>query len=298
MLATFVVILTIATIANYILDNESLPEWFRNWVGIPLMFFFVFGMLFTFLDFLTQGFFKKKKWISKIYFPIYWVFGFITLSFLYKPLVYNFLDNKFGKRLSLFLVPVYIGILLLTSLKYNKSNYFNVNSWEWRNSSLYLDKTNYKDQLTEKGLFISGAMIDSKVITNSHLNLFLVYSDNTEDAVFDSNPGLKPDEDQRGMRSDIVLFGDDDRWRSNDSLKRVYLKTINKIHEVRIDTSIVEAEFLPSESATKEFGFETYIKIDSLAEGKHVLAVYRDRIRKGDTTQRRIASIPFWYFKD
>ncbi len=82
-------IITLSGIVFIFIDNESLNEPLRLAIGIPLLLFMVTGMLVTFIDFITQGWLKKKKWISRRYFPIYWVFSKITLSFLYRPLVYN-----------------------------------------------------------------------------------------------------------------------------------------------------------------------------------------------------------------
>jgi len=67
-IAMIFTIACIALIANYIISNENLDESLRNWIGIPLVLFIVFGMLLTFIDFVTQGWLKKKQWISKIYF--------------------------------------------------------------------------------------------------------------------------------------------------------------------------------------------------------------------------------------
>jgi hypothetical protein len=80
-LAITLTIITIALIANYVIDSDTLSGWVSKGIGIPVMLFICLGMLITFIDFITLGFLKKKKWISKIYFPIYWVFSFITLSF-------------------------------------------------------------------------------------------------------------------------------------------------------------------------------------------------------------------------
>lgn len=104
LLALTFTIVTIAFIGNFIISNDSLPGWIGKGLGIPLMIFVVLGMIITFIDFITLGFLKKKKWIAKIYFPIYWAFSFLTLSFFYRSLVYNFLDHKFGRRLSFILV--------------------------------------------------------------------------------------------------------------------------------------------------------------------------------------------------
>jgi len=288
-------ITAIALTANYIIDNDNLPNWVSKGVGIPLVLLFIFGMFLTFIDFLTQGFLKKKKWLSKIYFPIYWVFSFITLSFLYRPLVYNLLDNKFGRRLSFTLIPIYIIILLLTSLKYEKSNYIDALD---NSNSFYANKRNYEDMLNEDGQFIKTAAISSKVIKDSYLKVFVVFSDGIEDRIFSRNEGLKPDKDIRGLTTGMNFSNQDLNFKGKDSLKREYLKTFNNIYKVDIDSIQHHSEFILGESSTKEFGFETYIDLQGLSKGKHILHIKRDSYNKKDTTIVRFVTIPFWYFNE
>ena len=288
-------ITAIALTANYIIDNDNLPNWVSKGVGIPLVLLIIFGMFLTFIDFLTQGFLKKKKWLSKIYFPIYWIFSFITLSFLYRPLVYNFLDNKFGRRLSFILIPIYIVILLITSLKYEKSNYIDASD---NSNSFYANKRNYEDMLNEDGQFIKTAAIPSKVINDSYLKVFMVFSDGIEDRIFSRNEGLKPDKDIRGLTTGMEFSDSDLNFKERDSLKREYLKTFNNIYKVVIDSVEWHSEFILGESGTKEFGFETYLDIKELSKGKHILKIQRDSFNKKDTTIVSIVSIPFWYFNE
>jgi hypothetical protein len=135
-----IIILCTVGVATLILSNDNLPETPRIIIGVFLIFFLLIGTLLVFIDFLTQGYLKKKKRLSKIYFPFYWVFSFLTLTFLYRPLVYNFLDNKFTKRLSFFLVPSYIAIAILVSFKETKTNYLESAKYV---SSAYLNTNNY-----------------------------------------------------------------------------------------------------------------------------------------------------------
>ena len=107
------ILICILAIALLIINNKNFPETLREIVGAILLLFILIGAILVFIDFLTQGYLKKKKILSKIYFPFYWVFSFISLTFLYRPLVYNFLDHKFTRRLSFFLVPSYIAISIL-----------------------------------------------------------------------------------------------------------------------------------------------------------------------------------------
>ena len=201
-LAITFTIITIVLIANYVLDSDTLPGWVSKGIGIPIMIFICVGMMLTFIDFITLGFLKKKKWISKIYFPIYWVFSFITLSFLYRALVYNFLDNKFGRRLSLILVPFYILILVITSFQYKSSNYIHN---KVSSSGIMANSGSYEDLLIDNKTFTDDIIIQSKVISDPFVKVFMLYSENIEDRVFYYNPTLKPDEDIRGLSTDIVV---------------------------------------------------------------------------------------------
>ncbi len=294
-LALTFTIAAIGLTAENIIDNENLPTWVSKGLGIPIVIFIVIGMLLTFIDFITQGWLKKKQWISKIYFPIYWVFSFITLSFLYRPLVYNFLDNKFLKRISFILVPFYFIILLGTSLKYNKSNYIEKSN---TSSTYYASSKNYEDMLNEEGQFIKIAAIPSKVINDSYLKVFMIFSDGIEDRIFSRNKSLKPEKDKRGLTTGMEFSGSGLNRKERDSLKREYLKTFNNIYKVVIDSVQWHSEFILGESKTKEFGFETYLDIKKLSKGKHTLKIQRDSFNKKDTTIVTFITIPFWYFKD
>ncbi|MBR9914530.1 MAG: hypothetical protein GYB32_06835 [Algicola sp.] len=288
--------MTIVLIGRYIIDNDALPSWLSKFIGISLIIFLIFGMLITFVDFITQGFLKKKKWLSKLYFPIYWVFSFITLSFLYRPLVYNFLDNKFGKRLSFLLIPVYFGILLLTSFKYKSSNYFELND---TSSSYYANSKNYENELVGEKEYIDDVAIQSKVIDEHFVKVFIVFSENVENRIYRLNPSLQPEEDQRGFGSEINVNSEWSTKFINDSTKLEYIKTFNQIYGVSIDSISYPSDFIVSRSKTKELGFETYLSTKNLAEGKHLLKVNRMAIdpKDKDTSYWKVAHIPFWHFK-
>ncbi|OUS01984.1 hypothetical protein A9Q86_04850 [Flavobacteriales bacterium 33_180_T64] len=291
-LAITFTILTISLIANLLISNDDLPNWLSHGVGITLMVFIVFGMFFTLIDFLTLGFLKKKKWLSIIYFPIYRVFGFITLSFLYRPLVYNFLDNKFGKRLSLALVPFYILIALATTLKYNISNFLGN---DMTSNEYVANNNNYEDLLSDSDGFIDHVAIQSKVITDNYVKVFILFSENIEDNIFRFNPKLEPDEDSRGLRSSITFSYAN---LKRDSLRQAYLKTFNDIYSVKIDTIKYDSDFIIAKSKKGNLGFETYVSTKDLIDGKHLLKVNRLRIKKGDTTNWNVSKIPFWYYEN
>ena len=60
-----------------------------------------------FLDFITIGGIKrikKNRLIRRIYLPNYRVLSVLSLAILYRPLYYNLIDNKYGRRIKLFLL--------------------------------------------------------------------------------------------------------------------------------------------------------------------------------------------------
>jgi len=289
-------ILCIVIIANLIISNESLPETFRSILGAILIISILFGTFLVFIDFLTQGFLKKKKWLSKIYFPFYWFFSYATLTFLYRPLVYNFLDNKFTRRLSFFLVPSYIAIAVLISFKNNKTNYLESAQYV---SNTYIDSRHYEDLLLEEDQFAKIATIQSKVIKEPYIKLFRIFTEGVEDRIYNYKPSLKPEEDKRGFNTDLVMFQSTNSLKYRDSLTRQYLAVFNETHQIYIDTVKYESDFLIAKNNKKQFGFETYVNIKKLPEGKHVLRLKRFQKSKKnkDTVRYTTATIPFWYFK-
>ncbi|NVK51349.1 MAG: hypothetical protein HWD85_00330 [Flavobacteriaceae bacterium] len=294
-ISCFLIIFSIVGVATYIISNDNLPDTLRTIVGVFLIVFICIGSILVFIDFITQGFLKKKKWLAKIYFPFYWVFSFITLSFLYRPLVYNFLDNKFGKRLSFVLVPVYLIIVGVTSLKYQKSNYL---QFDKISSSIKINKRNYEDLLKKDTDFIRVAAIQSKVITAPYIKVFRVYSESLENQIFSYHPSIKPKEDVRGLKSDIIFFNNSNSRKKRDSLTRKYIEVFNEMHQVYIDSTFYKTTFIVSKSSKNKLGFEAYISTKNLTQGKHLLKLIRYKKRKKDTVKLIDVTIPFWYFKD
>lgn len=286
--------ISIGLIIQYFIVNAfDLPKWLSLSIGIPLLSFVSLSIVLTFFDFLSQGFLKKKRWLSAIYFPFYRFFSFFSLSFLYRPLVYNFLDNKFGKRIFYALIPFYILIIVATSIDYRKSNYFDIKN---TTGNFYANKVNYEDLLDGKKNFIKTIAIPSKVIQTPYLRVFIPFTNAIEDRMFNVNEGLKPEKDKRGLFTSIVIIGDDLSQKKRDSLRLEYLRTFNNTYTFFIDSTRYETDFILGESKTKQLGFESYLNIKNLKEGKHMLA-YK-RIPPGEKDTITIQTIPFWYYKD
>lgn len=96
------------------------------WLAVFLMIYSVMGFVYM-IDFISLGGIKKikDKTISRIYFFIYLGFSVITLSFLYRPLLYNFIDHRYSRRLLWMSLPYFAIVFLITPhLRYNAYAYF------------------------------------------------------------------------------------------------------------------------------------------------------------------------------
>lgn len=299
-IAIAIIIVIINLIGHNIIDNENIPKWIAKIFGWTLMTFILIGTFLTFLDLVTAGYLKKKQWFSKVYFPFYWVFSILTLSFLYRPLVYNFLDNKFGKRVSLFLIPFYVLVLVVTSFGYQKSNYFTGYN---RSNEIVANNNNYEDLKESSFRILVDFSIQSKVINDSYLRIYSPFYKSIEDMIFKFNPGLKPEKDERGLTSDFVI-GFNSASKKNkkellkrDSLKIEYIKTFNDIYTIKIDSTTYSTDFIIDKINSDKFGFEMYLGIKNLSEGKHLLVMSK-QVKKDSIGEIEVSKIPFWYFKN
>lgn len=291
-----VVILTFIALFTFI-DDDATNSITIKIIGTLLICFIFFGSFLVFIDFITQGFLKKKKWLAKIYFPFYRVFSLLTFSFLYRPLVYNFLDNKFTKRLSFFLVPFYVLILILVSVENQKSNYLDNMKY---NTTISVDERQYENLRTKDNEFVKTASIQSKVITDPFIKFFKIFNEKLENRIYTINPSLKPEKkfDKRGYKTGIDFSDHRFSRKKRDSLTLQYVKTLNTMYKIKIDSTIYNTDFVLSKNKQKQTGFETYLPTKNLKEGKHILKLLRKKITKKDTTTVADVIIPFWYYND
>ncbi len=292
-LGFFTILLTLTGLSYFVTEVLNLKGILKKAIGICMVILFGMGILLTFIDFITMGYLKKNKYISLVYYPFYRLFTYLTLSFLYRPLVYNFLDNKFGRRLSLMLLPSYLAIIFFSTLYYQNSNYILKTDIS---SEVYSYQNHYEDLLIEKTDFGKIITIPSKIIRTPYLQIFLYYTEQIEDHVFESNKNLKPKEDLRSFKSDFVNINIE--TNNKKDLRLDYLKTLNEIYSIRIDSSKYKADFTISTNSKERLGFETYFNIRDLKEGKHILRILAPPADSTQVANDTLVTIPFWHFKD
>lgn len=263
----------------------GLEEYF-NYINL----FWVMGIGLYALDFLTLGWFKKQEKLSKIYYPFYRFFSFVTFSSLYRPLYYNLIDNKFGRWVGLIIIPYILLLLTVSYLKislYDYLPYFRIEQ--------VVNNNNY-DNTAPKTNFLNNS-IPSKFIDNSFLEIFLPYVPNYHDSpLAEICPDLKPG--SPGITLDYFIKKADNpkRLLNADST----LTCFSQIHQIIIDDSLqtdVTYRFYYHRKREKQ-GLLTIIDIDHLSRGEHILRIKskrRDKPNKTDSLVfRQQDVIPFW----
>ncbi len=294
-------IFIILNILSYIeiLNNDDSPIFIKVFFYI-IQFLLVTGAALTFFDYLTQGLLKRNRIIANLYFPFYWVFSFLTLSFLYRPLYYNLIDNKFGRRISFFLFPFYFSVLFLVNTYKDDSGFIMYNYTA--SNSIRAEKKNYQDLIDKNKLFISILSIQSKVITEPYINVKIPLTKGIEKNILEFNTRLKQYQNDNiyknyTFRSNSLSIPEKKRA---DSLHLEFVKTFQKVYVLKIDSIEYKPDFVIYTDIDKKnnlIGLETYIGTKNLAEGKHTLTYSRYKHPDTDSIIT-IKKIPFWYYKD
>lgn len=277
---------------------------FSESIGIILLgcfsILYLLLSLLILIDFITQGFLKKKEWTSFLYMPIYKVFSFITLSFLYRPLVYNFLDNKFGRRILALLTPIYIIIFYISTSENVRSNFIEEKNYS---TDYYVANKNYIN-LLEDNQYIRSIAINNDIITKPYIKLFIPLKEKLEDELLELNPNIKTEEDNRGFKNSAIKIRLKHKnikklQQKKDSIAKQFLKSLNKMYVIKIDSTTYIPDFIVRK-INKQLGFETILHLKDLTEGKHIVTVknYEVDEKTKEKKLEKFLDIPFWYYKD
>ncbi len=225
----------------------------------PNPFVLIFGGLFyglgllVLIDFFTLGGFKKVKdpTFSIIYLWLYRFFSTISLSFIYRPLLLNFIDNKYTRRLFYMALP-YTLILIFgfSQLSLEKHSFIPPFSGDSRYYQ-FIDKyainwNNYDDLRTEyHSTFsnldrpeikssISIASLNAYELSENYGKLFLKYLRNDNQLISRQNPDISAFK-KAGLRHRLFSAG-----RLEDPALEHYIE--NQTKETRVMLHIVREE--------------------------------------------------------
>lgn len=267
-----------------------LPDLLYKIISRVIMTTAVLTGLLYFFDFLTLGWLKRKKWASKIYYPFYRLYSFITLASLYRPIYYNLIDHKYGRNLAKLLIPYIFILLLFASIKVEYHPHYPTN----REDSNLLQSVNYDDERANLNTSVRNVSIPSKYVSNGFLEVFVEYSGNRHNKVIEKIcPDLKPLR-EIGIQSDIIVgFNDHER---HDIPTDSSLLCVQNLYQITVDDSLftdLNYRFFRYPKY-HERGLKTIIDVDYLPRGEHLLKVDFQNIYKDSLIWEALEKVPFW----
>jgi hypothetical protein len=209
---------------------------------------------------------KKFTWLSKIYFPIYWLLSFITLGF-----IGNKQNILLTRHLGVFnasaLIVAFVLIGLFTTpdklLNFKSSlderSFFPLTN----NGTYYINGKNYDDQLLNEEGIISRATINSQYIDKSYMSVFVAYF-----KLYDS------DLSKIYVPVDSINRNSEESLRDAETERR--LAAFAKFVVLSIDDSLKLPEqrwMYTKHPVTKQLGFMTFLDVEKLKNGVHRLRV-------------------------
>lgn len=236
-------------------ENTLVYNLFFDYVNVV-----IFGLgLFFLLDFLTMGWFKRIKYFSYIYIPLYKLMSALTLAPLYRNLYYAIL-SRFNRWKILGLITIFGALVFLVFIiQTNSNNLFN-------QSDLYISQSKsssydgyYRDKEAENISFWMHT--PTAIISSDVMELFIAHKVGLESSIFEDF------EKSSGFKKSQVI--------ASDSLR---LKAVSAFYRLILDGKLLPPlDFTPMVfSKYKQEGFIAFIEIDSLSRGKHNLELKID----------------------
>lgn len=299
---TFLIVFVILSIGLWVLlmgiatqlGTKYLPQALLEPVlSLGGIIYFLAACLYV-LDFITLGWVKRWRWFSGLYFIIYRFFSFFSLSALYRPLYYNLIDNKLGKRLGFLLIPYIILVLWMISLRTESHVWF-----PEQPGGMGLSKDRY-DDLREENRLVGPASIPSRYVSNGFLELFIRYYPSDDDKVFqlkcpDIKPARKP-----GIRSNMRVQINSETLGLFFNLPEKRLACMSAIYEISVNDSLytpLQFRFFAHPNKGEK-GLLTVLDVNHLPRGEHLLQIKKLNLdtdaRPDSLVMKEFVSFPFW----
>lgn len=303
---TFLLVFSILAAGSFLIGLVVIQFTTRSIFGVPLfygdqvikgddiimMIYMALGVIYL-VDFLTMGWLKKFQWFSRFYYPIYRFFGCITFANFYRPIYYNLVDNKLGRRLAMMILPISILIVTLMSLKYYGNAYMSSDPLQ-SSQHWYLDDA-YED-LAKENVTKQRPSIHAQTITENYLRLFVPYiSSAHEPTIKHLCPEVEP-----AYFTGIKLRGGISAGEiiNSEADTKELLNCVQQLWKVSINDSVytdVNFRFYHHPVRDQE-GLLAIIPIHHLDNSEHFIKV--DRQRYVEDELKTYEGRYLWFYKD
>lgn len=246
----------------------------NNTTAICLM---VFGIPYL-LDFMTVGWLKRQKWFARPYYYLYRLLGWLTFARFSRPLYYNLIDNRFGKRLAIALPVLMFVAVIIWSYEHVTHAYY---------PSLYQSGEEvilagvYDDDGFETNARLWRPSLSSRYVQDNYLELFIPYIPRNDDEELEFHyPDLIPARLTGPVLRGGLRYGDIKMEDANNTELR---KAMSSLWRTSVDsvTLNVTPRFSRHEQR-RQYGLLYLIPAHDLSIGEHQLRIQR-RMHLSDT---------------
>jgi|GEM_PF-751288 len=268
-------------------------------IGIP----YLIAGLFMAINFLSLGWFEKikTKWFSNLFFHISRFFRLITLSFLYESIYYTLVSN-ISKRVIGVILVIYVVVINSYLMVNYDEDIFNPKKSarsEFKLSSMYYENKHKNINV------ITVPTIQSDVIRDEHLELFIPYDIRDSDSILKKYPGIKTFRKRGFSQSFYLVFGTSDTTsvtfgpssESNISDMQKTLSCLNDFYIVAINDSVYRdlKYYYYEHPNQQEPGIFTYISTAGLSSGNNLLTIRKNiEYHTREAQKKDTYYIPFW----
>tara|TARA_R110001592_G_scaffold286504_1_gene555097 strand:- start:3242 stop:4690 length:1449 start_codon:yes stop_codon:yes gene_type:complete len=281
----FAIGVSLMSVTVVLSTSSELTIWVAmlNLLTVFVVFLYFILAIIFFLDTLFFSAFKKSKWFSVLYYPIYRFFSVITLSILYRSIYYH-LITTYKKKQIIGVSSVLVVVLLITL----KADALDVNVF-------YPERTNISerymvdelyDDLRADDQFIHQLSLPSKYVQNGFLELFLRYNPKDNgilELLCPDSYKLSPEAGvmqgfKAGMQAQMDSTLNVDELMRDKNYEATLVASIacqTQIFEVYIDGELYQnLEYaFKTHPSNGEKGYLAIIDVLELGRGKHLLEV-------------------------
>ncbi|MEQ9466095.1 MAG: hypothetical protein RLN88_01715 [Ekhidna sp.] len=242
-------------------------SYFAGVVGILILFYFFLALL-VFIDFLTNGWFRRMNWSADWFYYVALFFRVVTLSFLYRRSLLVLISNTKGWKS--YLIPIIV-LGITGGYMWLKNNFTDAARDRYYMSAKSGDYNSANYESTRDANDFLAATIQSDIINDNTLKIFL---------------------------KDMGSFGgiyfaegksrDKNEWHQlpSDSVSALFDEWLN----VQIDDNQVKnVNWFKTQHPTNfQFGFTAFIDIKELERGPHFLRIGIDTTGMKELSQKII----------
>lgn len=275
--------------------KNNIGEGFAKVLSYPVNFFIIILLLSGFIylvDTISLGFFKKYKWLSKIYYPIYVLFGFVTVSFIYRGIYYSLISRFSKRRIRLFFIPYICLIFLAPFFRYDQFIFYPDDISDYNHLNMYYDDLRKEDN------WISHASIPAQQIDGQFFPLFIRYDVRDNPDILAICTNYTPSK-SGGIKSGIKFNKGFQFSTPNvpEAEPGKLLSCLSQFYKVSINDSLysnLDFRFY-THPDHGEKGIYTMVDTKALARGKQILTIKKVKLNEEEAlVETEYVSFPFW----